>query len=119
LPWNEKDALTKRAPTADAYARMAKVMNGVREVKQISLDGKTSIFHFEIDRDNRGPAYALWERRDAFSGEDAPPVPVDWAWTAKPPTSVDALDQIVPVQVVDGRLHVKVSLMPIFIEAVE
>jgi hemerythrin-like metal-binding protein len=115
----ENDALTKRTPTADAYERMAKAFDGVREVKQIIVAGKPAIFLFEMNRGNRGPAYVLWERRDAFSGEDAPPVPFDWAWAAKPPATVDALGQVVPNQVVDGRLQVKVSLTPIFIEAVE
>jgi hypothetical protein len=32
---------------------------------------------------------------------------------------VDALGQAVPVQVADGRLHMQVSLTPIFIEPLE
>jgi hypothetical protein len=115
----ENGSLQKRTPTAEAYQRMAKVFNGVRAVRQISVPGKPSLFFFEMDRGARGPAYVIWERRDAFSGEDAPPVPFDWAWTTKPPTASDALGQVVPVQVADGRLHLNVSVTPIFFEPVE
>ena len=112
----ENGSLQKRTPTAEAYQRMAKVFNGVRAVKQISVSGKPSLFFFEMDRGARGPAYVIWERRDAFSGEDAPAVPFDWAWTTKPPTASDALGQAVAVQVADGRLHLNVSVTPLFFE---
>jgi hypothetical protein len=115
----ENGSLQKLTPTAGAYQRMAKVFDGVRAVRQISVSGKPSLFFFEMDRGARGPAYVIWERRDAFGGEDAPSVPFDWAWTTKPPTASDTLGQVVPVQVTDGRLHVNVSVTPIFIEAVE
>jgi hypothetical protein len=115
----ENGLLQKHTPTAEAYQRMAKVFNGVRAVRQISVPGKPSLFFFEMDRGARGPAYVIWERRDAFSGEDAPPVPFDWAWRTKPPTASDALGQVVPVQVADGRLHLNVSVTPIFFEPVE
>jgi hypothetical protein len=116
---DENGSLQKRTPTAEAYQRMAKVFNGVRAVRQISVPGKPSLFFFEMDRGARGPAFVIWERRGAFGGEEAPPVPFDWAWTTKPPTTVDALGQVVPVQVADGRLHLNVSATPIFIEAAE
>jgi hypothetical protein len=115
----ENGSLQKRTPTADAYERMAKVFNGVRVVRQIRVPGKPSLFFFEMDRGARGPAYVIWERHDAFRGEDAPPVPFDWAWTTRPPTASDALGQVVPVQVADGRLHLNVSVTPIFFEPVE
>jgi hypothetical protein len=38
---------------------------------------------------------------------------------AKPPATADALVQVVPVQLVDGRLQVQVSVTPIFIEAMK
>jgi hypothetical protein len=115
----ENGSLQKRTPTAGAYQRMAKFFYGVRAVRQISVPGKPSLFFFEVHRGARGPAFVIWERRDAFAGEDAPAVPFDCAWTTKPPTASDALGKVVPVQVADGRLDLNVSVTPIFIEAAE
>jgi hypothetical protein len=112
----ENGALRKRFPTADAYQRMAKTLAGTRAVKRIDLPEKPSIFFFEVDRSPRGPVFVGWERRDEFSGEDSPAVPFDCAWTAEKATAVDALGQTVPVQVVGGRLHLEMSLTPVFLE---
>ena len=70
----------------------------------------------EIDRGSRGTAYAVWERRDSFSGEEMPDVAFDWLWTAKSASAVDVLGLEIPAKVADGRLHLAVSLTPIFIE---
>jgi hypothetical protein len=112
----ENGALKKRYPTADAYQRMAKALDGIRQVKRIEVPGKPSIFLFEADRGKRGRLYVVWERRDAFTGEDSPAVPVEWACPAAKATAVDVLGKIVPVQVADGRLHLSVSVTPIFVE---
>jgi len=78
--------------------------------------GQAVDFSFRVNRGKRGPASVLWERRDAFSGEDSPAIPFDWPWTSKGATAIDALGQTVPVQVSDKRLHLSVSVTPIFIE---
>jgi hypothetical protein len=113
---HENGALTKRYPTADAYQRMAKALAGVREVKQIDVPGKPSIFLWEVDRGQRGSAFVVWERRDELTGEDSPPVPFDCAWTGKKATAVDVFGQTVPVQVTGGQLRLAISVTPIFIE---
>ena len=108
--------LKKRYPVADAYQRMAKAFAGVRQVRRIDVPGKPAIFLFEVDRDNRGRAYVVWQRRDTFSGEELPPVPFDWECPLTEATAMDALGQEVPLQIYGGRLHLAVSLTPIFIE---
>ncbi len=108
--------LKKRYPTADAYQRMAKVFAGLRQVKRIDVPGRPSIFLFAVDRGNRGRAYVVWERRDAFAGEDLPPTPFEWDWPGSKATAMDALGQAVPVQISGGRLHLPVSVTPIYIE---
>jgi hypothetical protein len=110
--------LTKRYPTADAFERMAKALSGVKQVKRIDITDKPSVFLFEVDREKRGPLFVIWERRDAFSGEDAPAVPVDLPWATKTATALDALGQAVPVEPKSNRLHFSVSLTPIFVEPV-
>jgi hypothetical protein len=108
--------LTKRHLGADAFERMTKFLHGVQRVRRIDLPDKPFIFLFEIDRGSRGPAYVAWERRDAFSGEDMPAVSFDCQWTAKSASAVDVLGQEIPARAADGRLHLAVSLTPLFIE---
>jgi hypothetical protein len=106
----------KRTPTADAYERMARAFDGVREVKRVEVPGRPSIYLFEVDRGKRGPLYVVWERRDQFSGEDAPAVPFEWEHPAKAATAIDALGQHVPVEVSGGKLRLRVSLTPIYMD---
>jgi len=63
------------------------------------------------------PLLVVWEQRDAFDGEDEPPVAFDWPWPAAPPVAVDALGQAQPAEVLDGRVKLSVSLTPVFIAA--
>jgi hypothetical protein len=107
---------TKRYLGADTFERMTKALTGTQHVKRIDVPDKPPIFLFEVDRGKRGQVYVVWERRDAFSGEDSPAVPFDWPWAAKSASAVDVLGQTIPAQVADGRLHLAVSLTPIFIE---
>ncbi|HXD00254.1 MAG TPA: hypothetical protein VN048_13010 [Verrucomicrobiae bacterium] len=107
---------TKYYPTANAYKIMAKALAGLRAMKRVPVSGQPSIFLFEADRGDRGPACVVWQRRDAFSGEDSPAVPFAWAWTAKNATAIDVLGQTVPVKIADGQMHLDISLTPIFIE---
>jgi hypothetical protein len=105
-----------RTPTADAFERMAKVLAGVRQVRRVDLPAQPSIFLFEVTRAKHGPAYVAWDRRDAFSGEDSPAVPLEFKWPAKRARAVDALGGTVPVQVMGGMLHTQISLTPVLIE---
>jgi hypothetical protein len=108
---------SKRYLGADTFERMTKALTGAQRVKKIDMPDKPSIFLFEVDRGKRGPVYVVWERRDAFSGEDSPAVLFEWRWAAKSASAVDALGQTIPAKVADGRLHLAVSLTPIFIES--
>ena len=112
----ENGVLRKRYPTADAFQRMAGVLAGVREVKQIEVPGGPSVFLFRADRGQRGPVFVVWERRDDFKGEEAPARAFDWEWNSASASATDALGQAVPVRVEKGRLHLEISLTPVFIE---
>jgi hypothetical protein len=72
---------------------------------------------FEVRRRGRGPLLVVWERRDSFAGEDDPPVAFDWPWPTARATAVDAFGQAQPVEVLDGRARLQVSLTPLFITA--
>ena len=89
---------------------------GRAEGHRIEVPGKPDVFLFEVDRGRRGPLYVVWQRRDAFSGEDAPAIAFDWPWQAKRAHATDALGATVPVEVKEGRVHLAVSLTPIYLE---
>jgi hypothetical protein len=109
-------ALTKRYPIADAYQRMAKALADVEAVTRHALPDRPNIFLFEVRRRGRTPLHVVWERRDVFSGEDAPAMAFDFEWTSRGAAAMDALGQITPVKVVNGRISLDVSATPILIE---
>jgi hypothetical protein len=94
----EGDDLKKRFPIADAYQKMAKALGGVESVTRITVPDHPAIFLFEVRRHGQGPLYAIWEKRDVFSGEDAPPTSLDF-------------------KVGRGRIALDVSVTPVFVEA--
>ncbi len=111
----QDDTPQKPTPTAEAFARMAKAFAGVQAVRRIIVPGKPSIFFFEVDRGKRGPVFVVWDRRDAFTGEDAPAISVALKWATKTASAVDALGHVVPVQLGNNQLELPVSVTPIFI----
>ena len=115
LELHEK-SYTKRYPSADAFERMARTLDGVRHVKRVELAEKPSIFLFAVDRGARGLAYVVWERRDTFSGEDSPAVPFEFPFMGSKANATDALGQAIPVRALDGKLRLAVSVTPILIE---
>jgi hypothetical protein len=112
----ENGKLTRRYPAAETFERMARALDGVTTVRRVAVPGDESMFLFEVDRGERGPVWVVWQRRDAFSGEDEPPVPFSMDWEAGGATAIDALGRTVPVAVGDGEAGLQVSLTPIFIE---
>jgi hypothetical protein len=112
----ENGMLCKRYPTADAFRRMARALAGVREVKQLEVPGNPAVFLFQVDRGQRGPVFVVWERRDDFKGEEIPARPLDWEWNSTHASATDALGQAVPALVEARKLHLAISLTPVFIE---
>ncbi len=108
--------LKSRYLTADVYERMARALRGLRHVKRVLIDGKPTMFLFQVDRGERGSGYVVWEQRDAFSGEDAPATRVEIPWDGKPAAATDALGATVKAIAKDQSLSLNVSLTPIFIE---
>lgn len=108
--------LKKRYATADAYERMASTLHGIRQVRRVLIEGEPAVFLFQVDREERGSTYVVWEQREAFSGEDLPATAVEIPWNGKPAKATDALGTTVKVDVKDQTLSLNVSLTPIFIE---
>jgi hypothetical protein len=57
----------------------------------------------------------LWEDRDAFHGEDEPPVTVTWPWPAETATVTDVFGKARTVRGQDGRIRLPVSGTPLFV----
>ncbi len=101
--------------TADAFQRMTSVMAGVQSVTQVSVPQHPAILLFKVDRGSRGTAWAVWERRDRFSGEDAPPIEFTWPTNWRGAAALDVLGAQPNVNVSEGRLSVLVGATPTFI----
>jgi hypothetical protein len=115
----EGTELRRRHPSAETFALLAERLAGVEVdgVTRLEVPERPNLSVFEVRRRRRGPLLVVWEQRDAFDGEDEPPVAFDWPWPAAPPVAVDALGQTQPAEVLDGRVKLSVSLTPVFIAA--
>jgi len=115
----EGTELRHRYPSAETFALLAERLAGVEVdgVTRLEVPERPSLSVFEVRRRRRGPLLVVWDQRDAFDGEDEPPVAFDWPWPAAPPVAVDALGQAQPAEVLDGRVKLSVSLTPVFIAA--
>jgi len=111
----ENGAPTHRFPVADAFQRMTEHLAGVERVERISLPATPSIYLFEAQRRNRGSVFILWERRDIFSGEDLPPVPVTLPAGLSGSQAVDVFGQAVPVRSDQGGLTLAITDTPVFV----
>ncbi|MGN6172608.1 MAG: hypothetical protein ACTHPS_06610 [Streptosporangiaceae bacterium] len=76
---------------------------------------RPALHAFQVDRAGRGPLLVLWEDRDAFHGEDEPPVTVTWPWAAEAATVTDVFGQAWTVRGQDGRIRLPVSGTPVFV----
>ncbi|MGW5362139.1 hypothetical protein [Actinopolymorpha pittospori] len=111
--------LGRRHPEADAFALMTQRLSGARSVTRRVVPGQPAVMAFEVDRGTRQPTLVLWEERDAFFEEDAPPVLVEWTWSARTARAVDALGTPTDVGTYEGFIRVPVSVTPVFVTAEE
>jgi hypothetical protein len=76
-----------------------------------SAEGRPpTLYAFEVDRAGRGRLLVLSEHRDAFGGEDEPPVTITWPW---PATITDVFGQTRTVHGRDGQIRLPVSITPV------
>jgi hypothetical protein len=59
----------------------------------------------------------VWDQRDSCTGEDQPPMPLDWPWPPPRASAVDAFGHARPAELGDGRLRLRVSATPLFVTA--
>ena len=103
-------------PAAETFRRMVDVLGDAEQVHRIDLPEYPGMYLFEVQRCERGPLYVIWERRDAFSGEDEPSTPFTWQWPSLQARAMDVFGEEILTRVHDGRVHLPVSLTPVFLE---
>ena len=113
----EGTELRHRYPTAETFALLADQLAGVDSVTRLEVPERPSVFLFEVHRSGRGPLLVVWNQRDSFHGEDEPPIAFDWPWPAAQAKAVDALGQAQPAAAHNGRVHLQLSVTPLFVTA--
>ena len=113
----EGTELRHRYPSAETFALLADQLAGVDSVTRLEVPERPSVYLFEVHRGGRGPLLVVWNQRDSFHGEDEPPIAFDWPWPAAQAKAVDALGQAQPAAANDGRVHLQVSVTPLFVTA--
>lgn len=109
------DSLSRHQPAADTFALLAGQLADARTVTRIEPAGPPTLHAFEVGRAGRGPALVLWDHRDAFHGEDEPPVTVTCPWPADAATVTDAFGQTQTVESQDGLIRLPVSVTPLIL----
>ena len=104
-----------RRPTASTFALLADQLAGARAVTRVQAVERPMLHAFEADRPGRGPLLVLWDHRDAFGGEDEPPVITTWPWAAETATVTDVFGQTSTITSHDRQIHLPVSLTPLFV----
>ena len=104
-------------PSAETFALLAERLAGIEEVTRIRAPERPSLTLFEVRRGKREPMIVVWDHRDTFSGEDEPPVTLDWPWPSSRAVAVDAFGERQPSEVREGRLRLEVSVTPVFVSA--
>lgn len=98
---------------------MTRAFEGLQRVTRIKQPNRPNVFLFEIDRDERerGPLYVAGERRDAFSGEDEPPTPVEIPRSSASVNAIDIFGEEGHPQLDESRLYLNLSDTPVYLEA--
>ncbi len=103
-------------PTYDAFQRVAGWLDGVDSVVREDV-GDPDLWLFRLDVPPEQVGYVLWHHRDAFHGEDQPPVsvtfPVPWQAVA----AEDVFGQVPDAAVDTGAVTLEVTGTPVHITA--
>ena len=111
----QNDVLSVQFPVAGAFWRMTQILAGIDSVKRIEMPDNPTIFLFETHCRPDRQVYVVWQRRDAFSGEDQPPIKFTWSAPLRDPKATDALGKTVGITRESGQLSVMLSNTPIYV----
>lgn len=103
-------------PTTEIFARLARSLQGVQTVTRREVPEHPTVFVFDVVRRGRPAMQVAWERRDAFAGEDQPPLHVTWPTDETAAQAQDAFGAPVPVTIEAGAIRTDLTNTPVFIE---
>lgn len=109
----ESGVLGKRRPAADTFERLAGFLSDVDYIGAVPPEGTVRLF---ICR-GRTPKMIAWHERDAFDGEDLPPVPATLPWAYPTATVADVFGRTAAISPRDGRLELELTDTPLFLAA--
>ncbi len=107
--------LDRLYPSAEALRLTAGILRGASKVRQHDVADQPDLFVFEIERADRPPVIAAWVRRSGLDGENEPAVDFDWPWHAPEAYAVDAYNQAREPKLDSGRVHLPLTITPVFI----
>jgi hypothetical protein len=61
--------------------------------------------------------HVAWERRDTFTGEDAPATALQLPWEGVSVRATDVFGSSVAARVEEGTLRLQLSITPVYLEA--
>ncbi len=112
----DKGKVVKEFQEASVFKRMTGFLNPIQKIARIDVPGKPLLYYFKISKTDGKIVYVVWEKRDAFSGEDQPAISYVLPWNASGAKATDTFGKDVPEKVFNGNLQIDVSETPIFIE---
>jgi hypothetical protein len=95
---------------------MIDAFGNVKNVQRIELPKHPTLYLYKVQRLERDSLFVIWEKRDAFSGEDKPSTLVTCKWPAARAHAMDVFGKAIPTKVINSHLHLSVSHTPVFIE---
>jgi hypothetical protein len=108
--------LDQHYPSGEALQLTAGILRGASKVRQHEVPGRPDLFVFEIERPDAPPVIAAWVRRPGLTGETEPPVDFDWPWAAPQAHAIDAYGQAQQPKLEGGRVHLALTIVPVFIK---
>ncbi|WP_328551587.1 hypothetical protein [Streptomyces sp. NBC_00358] len=109
--------LTVRRPSADTFALLTALLDGVDRVRRIGAGHGPGRYVFDVERHGRGALEVMWTTGDVFAGEEEPAVRVERPWPHAQAHAVDAFGAPVPVERDGAVVALPVSVTPVFLSA--
>ncbi len=104
-----------RYPEADAFERVARVLNHAVRVERADVAECPSVLAFRVERVDAEATLVLWEPRDPFLGECADAVTVTLPWSGTLARIEDAFGNICHSRPDAGTLRLRLTDTPLFV----
>ena len=112
----ENGMVIKEYPEVDVFKRMTSYLSNTKMIQQVNMPDKPLLYLFEITGANNNKTYVVWEKRDAFSGEDQPATHYTLPWNSGTAKAVDVFGNAISATVSNNNLAIDISVTPIFIQ---